>query len=292
MLRNARRRRAAAWAALAYLGATLHVAEAAPVAPNERVDRIEAAPKRLSGIDVEEHLDEKLPLGVAFKNEQGQTVTLRDFFDGTRPVIFTLNYSNCPMLCSLQLNGFVESLKQLEWSAGKEFRIVTVSLDPAEAPATAAQTKARYLKQYGRAGAETGWSFLTGAESQIKALAAAIGFKYGYNEARQEYVHPAAIAIATPDARVARYLYGIEYHPKTLRLSLAEASEGKIGSTVDRLILYCFHYDETEGRYAPVARNIMRLGGAIALIVLGGALASLWLAELRNKKRQAKALSP
>jgi protein SCO1/2 len=264
---------------------------AAPVSADERKERTEPLPKRLRGIDVEEHLDRRLPLDVPFTDDAGRPVLLKSFFDGKHPVILTLNYSDCPMLCSLQLNGFVESLKQLDWSAGKEFRVVTISLDPKEKPARAAQTKARYLKQYGRSGSEHGWHFLTSDEASIKKVADAIGFRYGYNEVRKEYVHPAAITIATTDARIARYLYGIEYHPKTLRLSLAEASEGKIGSTVDRLILYCFHYDENEGRYAPVARNIMRVGGGIAAAMLGGALSSLWLKELRNKKRNAKALS-
>ena len=264
---------------------------AKPIAPEERIERTEALPKRLQGVDVVERLETKLPLGTRFRDETGRQVTLGDYFDGKHPVVLTLNYSNCPMLCSLQLGGFVSSLKQLDWSAGEEFRVVTVSLDPKEQPIRAAETKARYLKQYGRAGADRGWHFLTGSEASIHAVANAIGFRYGYNEARKEYVHPAAIALASPEAQLVRYLYGIEYSPKTLGLSLAEAADGKVGSTVDRLILYCFHYDEKEGRYAPVARNIMRVGGAITAMVLGAALTSLWLAEFRNKRRQAKALS-
>jgi protein SCO1/2 len=201
------------------------------------------------------------------------------------PIILTLNYSDCPMLCSMQLNGVVQAMKQVDWTAGKEFRVVTVSLDPTETPDRARKTKARYLTQYGRPEATGGWHFLTGSEANIRAVADAIGFRYGYNEKREEWVHPAAISIMTPDAVIARYLYGIEYHPKTLRLSLVEASEGKIGTTVDRLILYCFHYDETEGRYAPVAFNIMRVGGALAVVLLGGFLGALWLNERRRKKQ-------
>jgi protein SCO1/2 len=263
------------------LGAS--TAEAATTPP-ERLDRTEQLPKRLEGIDVEEKLDTMLPLGLPFVDENGRSVRLGNYFDDQRPVVITLNYSNCPMLCSLQLTGFVEGLKKLDWTAGMEFRVVTVSLDPSEAPAHAHKTKSRYLRQYGRPEAGSGWHFLTGSEQNIRALANAIGFRYGYNEKRAEYVHPAAITLATPRGKIARYLYGLEYPDKTLRLGLVEASEGKVGSTVDRLILYCFHYDSSEGRYAPVARNIMRLGGAITVVLLGSMLFVFWRAELRRKR--------
>ncbi len=247
---------------------------------------MEPKPKRLQGIDVSERLNQAVPKNLTFTDTAGKPVSLGEFFDGNLPVIFTLNYSDCPMLCSLQLNGFVEGLKQLELTAGKDFRIVTVSLNPKESTATARATQARYLTQYGRpvAQAKQGWQFLTGSENNIKALARALGISYGYNEERDEYVHPAVVSMATPEGVIARYLYGIEYHPKTLRLSLVEVSQGKVGSTMDRLILYCFHYDETEGRYAPVAMNIMRLGGGIAAVLLGGLLLALWKTDLRKRK--------
>jgi protein SCO1/2 len=250
----------------------------------ERMDRVDPLPKRLQAVDVVEKLDKRLPLDLEFTEESGKKVRLGQYFDGKTPVILTLNYSNCPMLCSLQLTAVVDGLKQVEWTAGKEYRIVTVLIDPTETPETARKTRARYLVQYGRPDAGKGWHFLTGSEANVRAFAAGIGFKYAYNEKREEYVHPAAIALATPDARVARYLYGLEYNPKTLRLSLVEASDGKIGTTVDRLLLYCFHYDSSEGRYAPVARNIMRVGGAFAVVALGGFLTLLWRAELRKKR--------
>ena len=248
-------------------------------------DRTEPLPKRLEGIGVDEHLGGTLPLGLNYRNSDGQPVKLGDYFSGERPVIITLNYSNCPMLCSLQLSGFVTALKALAWTPGDEFDIVTVSLDPDEAPENAAKTKKRYLSQLNRAGAAQGWHFLTGDEASIRSLAKALGIRYGYNEKRKEYVHPALVSIATPDGRVARYLYGIEYLPKTLRLSLAEASEGTVGTTIDKLILYCFHYDETEGRYAPVARKLMSLGGALAVLVFGSFLGALWLSEFRKRNR-------
>ncbi|HMJ10509.1 MAG TPA: SCO family protein [Polyangiaceae bacterium] len=249
--------------------------------PAERTDPL---PKRLSGVDVRENLDGKLPLDVEFLDDTGKRVRLRDYFDGKLPVIITLNYSNCPMLCSMLLTAVVDGLKQVELTAGKDYRILTILIDPEETPQTASKTKARYMRQYGRPEAASGWHFLSGSDKNIRALAKAVGFQYAYNEERQEYVHPAAIALATPQAHLSRYLYGIEYLPKTLRLSLVEASEGKIGTTVDRLLLFCFHYDSSEGRYAPVARNIMRLGGGFAIVALGGFLTLLWRTELRKKR--------
>jgi protein SCO1 len=271
--------------ASAALGLLLLAGQAAadPVIEDGVVTRVEPAPKRLQGVDVVEHLDAALPLELSFKDTLGQTVTLRDYVTGQKPVIFTLNYSDCPMLCSLQLSGMVAALKEIDWTAGDEFDIVTVSLNPAEGPEQAKRTQERYVASYGRPAAARGWHFLTGSEGNIQALAQALGVEYGYNEARKEYVHPAALAIATPTGHIARYLYGIEYLPKTLRLSLVEASQGKIGTSVDRIILFCFHYDETEGRYAPVAMNIMRLGGGLTVLGLGGFLSAFWLRQWRKR---------
>jgi protein SCO1/2 len=262
-------------------------AGADPVIEDGVVTRIEPAPKRLEGVNVVEHLDAQLPLDLAFSDSRGGRVALRDFVTGHKPVIFTLNYSDCPMLCSLQLNGMVSALKEIDWTAGDEFDIVTVSLNPAEGPEQARRTQERYVGSYGRPDAARGWHFLTGSEANIQALAHALGVEYGYNEQRKEYIHPAALAIATPTGHIARYLYGIEYSPKTLRLSLVEASQGKIGSSVDRIILFCFHYDETEGRYAPMAMNIMRLGGGFTALGLGGFLSAFWLRQWRKRPGRA-----
>jgi protein SCO1/2 len=255
----------------------------AQAAQVERKTRVEELPKRLKGVDVSEKLSSQLPLDLGFTDASGKAVTLADYFKGDVPVILTLNYSDCPMLCSLQLGGVVEGMKRLDWSAGKEYRVVTVSINPDETTERLHKFKSRYMQQYGRPGTEPGWAFLTGSESNVRALADAMGFQYNYNEKREEWVHPAAILVATPNAKIARYLYGLEYHEKTLRLSLVEASEGRIGSTVDRLLLYCFHYDETEGRYAPVARNIMKVSGAIAVVLLGGFIAALWISDRKRK---------
>lgn len=272
----------AAVAALCLSGA----ASARPVPESEQIDRTEPLPERLRGIDVQEHLGAYVGKNATFTDETGHHGTLAEYLDGKHPVILTLNYSRCPMLCSLELTGLVNAMKLVDWTPGKEFKIITVVLDPNEKPEDAAKSKARYLKQYGRETDASGWHFLTGTEPNIRAVADSVGFKYGYNEARNEYVHPASIILLSPDGKISRYLYGIEYHPRTLRLSLAEVGEGKVGSSVDQLTLYCFHYDETEGRYAPVAMNIMRVASGLGATVLGGVLSSFWLAETRRKKKQ------
>lgn len=259
-------------------------ASANPVPPGERPDRIDDMPERLRGLDVKERLGQSVAKGAVFTDEHGHTGSLSDYLDGEHPVILTLNYSRCPMLCSLELNGLVNAMKQLDWTAGKEFKVVTVVLDPSEKTEDARKSQTRYLRQYDRAGA-SGWHFLTGTEASIHAVADSVGFSYGFNEARNEYLHPAAIMLLSPSGVVTRYLYGIEYHPKTLRLSLVESSEGKIGSSIDQLVLYCFHYDEKEGRYAPVAMNIMRVSSGIGATMLGGFLTSFWLTEFRRKKK-------
>lgn len=245
--------------------------------------RMEEAPKRLQGIDIEEHLDSALPLDLAFRNARGEAVTLADYVRGERPVIFTLNYSNCPMLCSLQLTGLVTAVQALDRELGKDYEIVTVSLDPLETPERAAETQARYHRELGLEPGSAAWHFLTGPKASIDALAGALGIGYAYNEQRKEYVHPAALVLTTPAGHIARYLYGIEYHPRTLSLSLVEAAQGKVGSSVDRLILFCFHYDATEGRYAPMAMNIMRVGGALTALGLALFLGTYWLKQLRQR---------
>jgi len=253
------------------------------VPESEQVQRSDPLPKRLVGVDVKEHLNAPVPMDLGFTDEEGKPVTLKDYFDGSVPVILTMNYSNCPMLCSLQLTALVLGLKKVDWTIGKDYRIVTVSYDPTETQELAHRTKARYMAQYARPGSEGGWHFLHGSENNVKAMAQALGITYHYNEARKEYVHPATVVLSTPSGKIDRYLYGLDYPEKTLRLSLVESSEGKIGTTVDQLILFCFHYDANEGRYAPVARNIMRAGGGATVFLLAGFLTIL---SRRPKKRE------
>jgi protein SCO1/2 len=266
-------------------------AAAHPVSPAERIDPVDPAPKRVENVEVTEHLGANVPQSLGFKDEHGRPVKLQQYFDGKHPVILTFNYSNCPMLCSLMLNGLVAGLRDLGYTPGKEFRVVTVSIDHEETPEHALKTQKRYLAEYGRPEAVNGWSFLTGTRENVDAYARALGFGYAYNEARKEYAHPSAMAVASPDGRIVRYLYGIEYPPSKLKLALLEAAEGKIGNPFDRLVLYCFHYDATEGRYAPVAANVMRVGGAVSVVLLATFLALLFYAEWKKRRRTAESTS-
>ena len=253
-----------------------------------RAQLVEQVPEALEEVGITEHLDAKLPMDLEFRDEDGISVTLGSFFDGERPVILTLNYYRCPMLCGLMLNGLVDGLEQMEWTPGQEFEIVTVSINPLETPALAKEKKQNYLKRYGRPSAVTGWHFLTGREPEIDRLAETVGFRFAYDPVEQQYAHAAAIFVCTPDGRVARYLYGIEYPSKRLKLGLLEASEGKIGSTLDQLIMYCYHYDPSNRRYSPVAMNIMRVGGGATASILVVALGMFWFREWRRRKSPAK----
>ena len=253
-----------------------------------RAQLVEQVPEALEEVGITEHLDAKLPMDLEFRDEDGISVTLGSFFDGERPVILTLNYYRCPMLCGLMLNGLVDGLEQMEWTPGQEFEIVTVSINPLETPALAKEKKQNYLKRYGRPSAMTGWHFLTGREPEIDRLAETVGFRFAYDPVEQQYAHAAAIFVCTPDGRVARYLYGIEYPSKRLKLGLLEASEGKIGSTLDQLIMYCYHYDPSNRRYSPVAINIMRVGGGATASILVVALGMFWFREWRRRKSPAK----
>lgn len=243
-------------------------------------------PEALRGIDVEEHLNEFIPLDLEYTADDGRPVKLKKYFIDDRPVILIMGYYSCPMLCNLIMNGVSEGVRQLAWLPGKEFQIVSVSIDPSETELLASAKKANYIKVIGKPGIDKGWDFLTGPEDRSRALAEAVGFKYYFDEDQDMYAHPAVLVVLTGDGRISRYLYGIEYKERDLRLALVEASEGRIGSTLDKIILYCFHYDPDAGSYVIFAENIMRLGGAITLILLAILLISLWLKE-RHKRRKA-----
>jgi protein SCO1 len=245
----------------------------------------EQVPEVLEDVGVTEHLNAKLPLDLEFRDEEGNWVELGSFFDGERPVILTLNYYRCPMLCGLMLNGVVDGLEAMAWTPGEEFEIVTISINPLETPELAQAKKQNYLNRLDRPGVAQGWHFMTGRELEIKRLAETVGFSYTYDPVSQEYAHAAAIFVCTPDGRVSRYLYGIEYPAKRLKLSLLEAAEGTIGSTLDQLILYCYHYDPTNRRYTPVAMNIMRVGGGATASILAVVLGMFFFREWRRKKR-------
>jgi protein SCO1/2 len=255
------------------------------VAMPASAQRREPLPKDLEGVGITEHPGVKLPLDLEFTDENGTPVRLGEYFSGDRPVILTLGYYRCPMLCSLVLNSLVDGLRDLPWTPGREFEIVTVSIDPTETSTLARLKKQNYLEEYARPGAAAGWHFLTGREENIRKLADAVGFGYRYVPERGQYAHAAVIFVATPDGRMARYLYGVVYQPKTVRLALTEAGEGRVGTTADQLLLYCFHYDAQEGRYVVAASNIMRFGGATTALIVG-----LWLAVSWRRGANRKSL--
>ncbi len=247
-------------------------------------DRTEPLPPEMRGVEVIPHENAKLPLDLPFVESDGRGVKLGQFFDGKRPVILTMNYSSCPMLCSLQLNGLVQAMRGMQWDLGQQFQIVTVIIDPAEPPERAQLTKEKYLKFYDRPGSFPGWHFLTGRDDDIKKVAAAVGFGYRYLPENRQYVHPAVLILCTPDGRVSRYLGGVKYDPQTLRLALVEASEGKVGTTFDQVLLYCFHYDAAKGRYGPAAFHLMQIAGGLTVVVLGAVMLVFWRREVRKKR--------
>jgi len=239
----------------------------------------------LKDVGIDQHLNTQIPLNLTFSDESGQEVKLGQFF-GTRPVVLALVYYECPMLCTYVLNGLTGSLEGIAFKAGKEFDVVVVSFDPGETPAIAAEKKQFFLKRYGHPDAAPSVHFLTGREESIKALTGAVGFRYAYDPQIDQFAHPAAITILTGDGRISRYLYGIEFSPRDLKLALVEASEGKIGTLVDQALLFCYHYDPETGKYGLVILNLVRLAGALTLVALGGSI----FFSLRRERRQQNAV--
>jgi protein SCO1/2 len=230
-----------------------------------------ALPGALAGVNIEQRLDQQVPLDVNFRDEAGRTMPLASFFQEGKPVIMALVYYRCPMLCTEILTGLESSLKAVSLDAGKDFNVVSISFDPKDTPELAAAKKQMYLKRYNRANAANGWHFLTGDEANIEALTDAVGFHYKYDPATEQFAHASAIMILTPDGRISKYFYGVEYSPRDLRLGLVEASQEKIGTPVDEILLYCYHYDPTTGKYGAIAINILR-GAAGAFVLVGGAI--------------------
>jgi protein SCO1/2 len=225
-------------------------------------------PRDLDDVRIDQKLDGPLPLDAKFRDEHGNEVRLGDYF-GSKPVVLALVYYSCPMLCNQVLNGMTSGLDVLKsLSIGKEFEVVTVSFDPRETPDLAREKKDTYLSWYKRDGAADGWHFLTGDQTNIDRLTEAAGFYYKWDSKTNQFIHASGIMIATSDGKLARYFYGIEYAPKDLRLGLVEASAGKIGSPVDQLLLYCYHYDPSSGKYGAAVMNLMRLGAVLTLIAI------------------------
>lgn len=227
-----------------------------------------AMPEPLKAVGYDQHLGEKLPLDLPFRDEAGRPVKLGDYF-GRRPVVLVFAYYECPMLCDLVLQGLAGSLKALSFDAGKEFDVVVVSIDPQETPKLAAETEAQILARYGRPATRDGWHFLTGSQQPILDLTQAAGFRYAYDRQRDEFAHAAGVVILTPGGRISRYLYGIEYAPRDVRLALIESADGKIGNLADQVLLYCFHYDPVYGKYSAMTMNILRLAAVATVLGLG-----------------------
>ena len=274
------RLRHAILAPLAAVAAALCVAGAARAQLNLGV------PEELKGIDVIEHLNEPLPLDTRFTDDAGRQVTLRDYFKGERPVLLQLGYNKCPMLCNLVLNGAFDGLKGVDWMPGKEFEVVSVSVDPTETPELAKAKKESYLAEFERPGAGQGVHFLVGSEIMSKSVADAVGFTFRRQD-NGDYAHAAVIMLVTPEGRISRYMYGTKFEPTDLRMGLLEASQGRIGTTLDRFILWCHIYDANARGYVLQARRAMSIGGAVTILVLAGGLGAFWYAEVRKKKQSA-----
>jgi protein SCO1/2 len=235
-------------------------------------------PDELEGVGIVEKLGQKVDLSLTFTAENGYPVALKDYFASGRPVLLNLVYYSCPMLCTLVLNGQTEALRELAWTPGKEFEVVTISIDPADTFQLAQQKRAAYLTSYGR---ETGgWHFLTDRDGNVKKLAQQVGFNYRWDDKTQQYAHAAALMVLTPEGKVSRYLYGIKYSPRDVRLALVEAAKEKFAAfSLDRVLLYCFHYDPQARSYVLFATNVMRAGGVAAMLVIGVMLFRYWRRE-------------
>jgi protein SCO1/2 len=228
-------------------------------------------PPYLNNVGIEQHLDAQVPTDLAFVDDTGRPVKLGDYF-GKKPLILNLVYYNCTMLCGEALAGLSASMKMIKFDVGDQFDVVTVSFNPKETPQIAAAKKVEYLKRYGRPNAAAGWHFLTGPAESINALTKAVGFQYQYDATKDQYAHATAIMVLTPEGRISRYFYGVDFPPKDLRLGLVEASKGKIGNAVDAVLLYCYHYDPTVGKYGAVVSNMLKIGAGLTIFLIGGLL--------------------
>ena len=245
--------------------------------------QVNESPRELEGVGVTEHLNGQVPRTAVFRDHTGRTVRIGDYFDGRRPVVLNLAYHRCPMLCSMVLNALMRTLTRTIWNVGEQFDVLTVSIDPRDTPEVAAQKRARVLGAYNRPTAERGWHFLQGTEAEIHRVTEAVGFQYRYDPRQDQYAHTAVTILLTPDGKIARYLYGLEYSPNDMRVGLLEASQGRSISTAERLILYCYHYDPQGQKYVIIAQNVMKLGGAVTVIALAAFLGTMWFRERRRR---------
>ncbi|MCC7479730.1 SCO family protein [bacterium] len=266
-----------AWATLASAG--LALALTGPAAGQLNLKQ----PEELAGLELEQKLDAQVPLDLQFMDEDGFPHRLAERFTGDRPIILTLNYYSCPMLCVLTLNGMVDALKEVELTPGQDYDIVTVSINPSEQSQLTKQKKQNYCEYWGDPLAPAAWHFHTGNQNNINALADSVGYRFRWIPERREYAHPSVLIICTPDGRVSRYLQGVQFDPKTLRLALVEAGQGRIGTVVDDFTLFCYMYDSTKGTYVMTAVGAMKVGGVLTMAALAIWLSVLWGTERRRR---------
>ena len=233
-------------------------------------------PKQLEGVGVTERLGERIDLNLNFRNDMGEVIPLAEVFDGQTPALMTMVYYNCPSLCNYHLNGLKDVFKQMEWNAGQDFKVVAVSMDHREGFEVASMKKDNYIEAFGRLGVESGWHFLTGTEENIKALSNQLGFGFRWDARQQEYAHPTVAFVMTPKGRISKYLHGINFDAKTLRLALVESSQGKVGTWIDQVLLFCYRFDPSKNKYTLAAYNMMRLGGLLTVVILAIILVPLW----------------
>jgi protein SCO1/2 len=247
------------------------------------------SPPDLSNVGIEQRLDQQVPLDLQFKDETGKTVKLGDYFQTGRPVLLNLVYYTCPMLCGEELAGEASALGVLRFTPGNEYEVVSVSFKPDETPKDAAEKKQVYIARMNEhlehKSNGDGWHFLTGQPAEIKHLADAVGFHYRRDPRTGQFIHAAAVIIVTPSGRIAQYYYGVEFSPKDIRLGLIEASQDKIGTLVDQVLLYCYHYDPKTGRYGAMVTNIMRVAGAATMLILGGFLIAMYRRESHHEDK-------
>jgi protein SCO1/2 len=264
----------------------------ATTASSPAADRKEPLPAELEGVGFTEHLNDLLPLDTPMVDQDGRRIVLGDVLGKGKPVVLTLYYADCPMLCNVTADGLDTALHGLPWTPGKEFDVVSVSIDPKETPSRAKLTQKKRVSRLDRPEAAAGWHILTGREPDIRRIADAVGFRYKYLPDRREYSHAAGVVLVTPEGRIARYLYGVKFDPQAFRLSLLEASQGQISkSTLDQMILYCFHYDPSSRSYAPTAMALMRVGAAATVGLLGLFLATAWFKSTRSRRATPTSLS-
>jgi protein SCO1/2 len=250
-----------------------------------------AVPAPLREIGFDQNLDQPLPLDTTFTDEHGRVVRLGEYF-GTRPVVLAFAYYDCPMLCTLVLNGLTSALNVTSLEPGTDFELVTISFDPRDTPAAATAKKASYIERYKRPGAAAGWHFLTGGQASIDRVTQAAGFRYVWDAATRQFAHPTGIVVLTPDGRLARYLFGVEYGPRDLRLGIVEASAGKVGTPVDSLLLYCYHYDPMTGRYGLIVMRALRVAGAATVLALGTFIVVMVRKEKRRTRYESRIPNP